>query len=116
MSIQIKNIGNQKYKYEVKWDNKEKKQRWRYIGKVTNEPESIGKSHDTGLSGKLKMLLYASMAISVLFGFLADSHPYFWWNEHPAFFAIFGFVVCVLIALGSRSLGHYLKREVDYYD
>jgi hypothetical protein len=116
MSIQIKRIGKQEYKYEVTWDEKEKKQRWRYIGKVTNGSEPVGKLADPVLTARLKFLFYGSLVISVLIGFFVHAHPHFWWESNPAFHAIYGFIVCVFIILGSKSLGHYIKREVNYYD
>jgi hypothetical protein len=116
MGFQIKRIGKQNYKYEVVWDEKEKKQRWRYIGKVTNDVEPIGKLSDPGLISKLKYIFYATLIISFITGFLFQPHSYFWWDEHPAFHALYGFVFCVIIVLGAKSLEHYIKREVNYYD
>lgn len=115
MSIQLKRIGKQTYKYDVTWDEKEKKQRWRYIGKVTNDSECVGKLDDPVFTAKLKFLFYVSLAASIIIGFFVHSHPYFWWDEHPAFNAIYGFVMCVLIVLGAKALGHYIMREEDYY-
>ncbi len=116
MSIQIKRIGKQTYKYDVTWDEKEKKQRWRYIGKATNDAASVGKLGDSKFTAKLKLLFYISLGISIVIGFFVHSHPYFWWDAHPIFFAIYGFVFCVLIVLGAKALGRYIQREEGYYD
>lgn len=112
MSIQVKRIGKQEYKYEVTWDEKEKKQRWRYIGKVTNDPEHV----DNLSNSRWKTLFFFSLVAIFTAGFFVHPHPYFVWDEHPAFHAIYGFVICVIIVLGSRTLGHMLRREDDYYD
>lgn len=116
MSIQIKRIGNKEYKYEVTWDEKEKKQRWRYIGKVTNDVGNVGKLENSPFIAKLKLIFYISLAGSIIGSFFITYHPEFWWTEHPAFHAFYGFIICVFLILGSKALGHYVKREVNYYD
>ena len=44
-------------------------------------------------------------------------HPaHFEVESWPAFFAVFGFLACVAMVLGSKLLGMLLKREDTYYD
>ena len=69
----------------------------------------------------LFLMLYASLAVSILAGVLAYHfhlfHPYFWWENSPVFFAIYGFVGCIIIIIASKALGHYwLQKEEDYYE
>lgn len=115
MSIQVKRIGKQWYKYEVTWDETEKKQRWRYVGKVTNDDGQVGKPGSPEYASGTKTLFFAAIAVSVLAGFFVHPYTYFWWDAHPLFFAIYGFVICMLIILGSKLLGHYIQRREDYY-
>ena len=58
----------------------------------------------------------AVLAATVGAGFLVDMHPHFEVEGWPAFFAIFGFIACVAMVLGSKLLGMLLKREDTYYD
>lgn len=40
-----------------------------------------------------------------------------WWDLVPAFYALFGFVSCVLIVVASKALGKaWLQRKEDYYE
>ncbi len=66
----------------------------------------------------VKSALIISIGISVIIGlFFRPEHPHFWWEKIPAFDAIFGFLGCVLIILGSKALGHHwLQKGEDYYN
>ena len=53
--------------------------------------------------------------VFVLTGF--DKHPHFQWEQWPGFYAVFGFVACVLLVLISRFLLRPLvMRGEDYYE
>ncbi len=42
--------------------------------------------------------------------------PYYWWEKVPGFFAIFGFLGCLLIIFGAKYLGKLLvRKDPDYY-
>ena len=44
-------------------------------------------------------------------------HGAFWWSHIPAFFALFGFIACLVIVAISKLLGRYwLQRKEGYYD
>ena len=44
-------------------------------------------------------------------------HPYFVWEESFGFYAIYGFVACVLLVLAAKYiLRPFVKRKEDYYD
>jgi len=69
----------------------------------------------------LFLMLYVSLAIGVLAGFLVHYfhlvHPHFVWEELPVFSAIYGFVGCVVIIVASKALGHHwLQKDEDYYE
>jgi uncharacterized membrane protein len=67
-------------------------------------------------------LLAFIVALALSFGadFLLRSgqaHGDFSWSHILGFFALFGFVACVIIVAISKLLGHYwLQRKEDYYD
>ncbi|HIH43751.1 MAG TPA: FHIPEP family type III secretion protein [Candidatus Methanoperedenaceae archaeon] len=66
---------------------------------------------------KLKYLFYSALLISVAAGFMVTSHPYFWWESLPAFYAVFGLTGSIIIAAASWIIGRYLvRRGEDYYD
>jgi hypothetical protein len=46
-----------------------------------------------------------------------QEHGAFLWSNLPGFFAVFGFVACVVIVAISKLIGHYwLQRKEDYYE
>jgi hypothetical protein len=80
---------------------------------------------------KLVYVLYASLIISCLLGFVIHfappaehvehgehaEHVPFVFEQIPIFSATFGFIVCVLLGLGSKAYGHnVVMKEEDYYD
>jgi di/tricarboxylate transporter len=68
----------------------------------------------------IQWLWYVSFSFLVLLLVLEvviHKHAYFSWEDWPGFYAIFGFVACVLLALVAKYiLRPLLKREEDYYD
>ena len=65
----------------------------------------------------LKCIFLISAGLSILLGlFFRPEHPHFWWEKIPAFDAIFGFLGCIFIVVGSKVLGHrWLQKDEDYY-
>lgn len=65
-------------------------------------------------------LFALTLALSVAAQFIFDAYAHqseAWWQQVPAFFAIFGFVGCVLITVVAKALGvWWLQRKEDYYD
>ena len=53
---------------------------------------------------------------TVAAGFMVDMHPHFAFESWPAFFAIYGFLACVVMVFGAKLLGVLLKRPDTYYD
>lgn len=48
--------------------------------------------------------------------FFYHKHTVFDFEAVPAFFGIFGFVVCVALVLAAKELRRILMRDEDYYD
>ena len=65
----------------------------------------------------VKYVLIISIGLSMLIGlFFRPEHPHFWWEKIPIFDAIFGFLGCIVIVLGSKALGHHgIQKDEDYY-
>lgn len=66
-------------------------------------------------------ILYGCIALSILAGFWVNfylrPHHYFVWENLPVFSALYGFIGCGVIILGSKALGHWwLQKKEGYYD
>ena len=66
-------------------------------------------------------ILYSCLFLSILTGFLVHSyfhtHIYFFWETLPVFSAVYGFIGCIVIIVGSKAIGHYwLQKKEDYYE
>ncbi|MBW2544759.1 MAG: hypothetical protein JRD43_04715 [Deltaproteobacteria bacterium] len=49
--------------------------------------------------------------------FVSKQHAAFGWEEWPEFYAVYGFVACVVLVLASKYiLRPIVKRHEDYYD
>ncbi|MEM0895496.1 MAG: hypothetical protein AAGJ79_01330 [Verrucomicrobiota bacterium] len=94
-----------------------------------NPPTDDGSSDETSgwfdKPGNVQKVLFGLfgacgffVAVDVVFwitGF--DKHPYFRWEQWPGFYAVYGFVACVLLVLVSKHvLRPLVMRSEDYYD
>jgi hypothetical protein len=60
---------------------------------------------------------YSSLFILLITEFLIHKHGYLPWEEWPEFYAVFGFVACVvLVVVAKYFLRPLVKRREDYYD
>lgn len=78
-----------------------------------DRPENVGKV--------LKGLYIACgffVVLDIFFWIIGfDKHPYFKWEQWPGFYAIYGFVACVLLVLVSKYvLRPLVMRDEDYYE
>jgi hypothetical protein len=66
----------------------------------------------------VRYVLIVSIGLCILMGlFFRPEHPHFWWEKIPIFDAIFGFLGCIVIVLGSKALGHHwIQKDEDYYN
>jgi hypothetical protein len=88
-------------------------------GKATAGNGTGGEVHWLVRPGTIRGLWVAFVAVlaaTVAAGFVFDIHYNFEIERWPAFFAIFGFVACVAMVVGSKMLGALLKRRDTYYD
>jgi len=50
------------------------------------------------------------------FTYLADYDSH-WWNSIPAFYALFGFVGCIVIIYVAKFIAkNIVNRDINYYD
>lgn len=57
-----------------------------------------------------------TLALTVIIGVLVDLHPHFAIERWPGFYAIFGFLTCLVMIVVAKGLGLLLKRPDSYYD
>lgn len=61
-----------------------------------------------------KIFLTLVLVLTLLSQFVA--YPHYWWEKVPGFFAIFGFLGCLVIIFGAKYLGKLLvSKDPDYY-
>jgi hypothetical protein len=61
--------------------------------------------------------LFASLALLLALEPFIHKHPYFAWEESFGFYAIYGFIACVLLVLAAKYiLRPFVKRKEGYYD
>jgi membrane protein YdbS with pleckstrin-like domain len=65
---------------------------------------------------RLLRLLYLACALLLAADLFIHRHVTHQWESLWGFFALFGFVACVLLVLLARQLRKLLKRPEDYYD
>jgi len=78
-----------------------------------------GNSKDTSMIRRRDIVLYglwASLALLLVLEIFVHKHTYFAWEEWFGFYAVYGFVSCVLLVLVAKYiLRPLVKREEDYY-
>jgi hypothetical protein len=55
-------------------------------------------------------------ALLALADFFYHKHVVYRIEEFPAFYGLYGFIVCIGLVLGAKELRKILKRDEDYYD
>ncbi|HEX9702491.1 MAG TPA: hypothetical protein VGA19_06525 [Rhodospirillales bacterium] len=68
---------------------------------------------------KVKSAIYALFAvcgITFLLDFVVHRHVDHPWESFFGFYAVYGFVACVLLVLAAREMRKLLMRKDDYYD
>lgn len=66
---------------------------------------------------KVLLLFFSTLVILLAIDFFVHKHAFFPWEEWPEFYAVFGFVACVVLVLTAKYiLRPLVKRSEDYYD
>ena len=60
-------------------------------------------------------LFYASLVILLVADFFIHKHADFPWEAKYNFFAVYGFVSCVLLIYIAKLLRLFVKKSEDYY-
>lgn len=59
---------------------------------------------------------YAICILLVVIDFFVHRHILMMWEKLPAFYALYGFVACVLLVLLAKLMRKVVMRKEDYYD
>lgn len=59
---------------------------------------------------------YVVCVILFVLDFILHRHTYLDWESIPAFYALYGFIACVLLVLIASQMRKVLMRKEDYYD
>ena len=59
---------------------------------------------------------YVICGILLVLDFVLHRHTVHSWESLPGFYALYGFVACVLLVLIAKEMRKVLMRKEDYYD
>ncbi len=59
---------------------------------------------------------YVICFILVIADFIVHRHIGFSWEKIPAFYAIYGFIACVVLVVLAKEMRKVVMRKEDYYD
>lgn len=59
---------------------------------------------------------YALCILLVVVDFFVHRHIMTAWEELPAFYALYGFVACVVLVVLAKLMRKYVMRKEEYYD
>lgn len=66
---------------------------------------------------RLLRAFYLSLGVLLFVEPFIHKHPHFAWEEWPEFYAVFGFVACVVLVVAAKYiLRPLVKRREAYYD
>lgn len=65
---------------------------------------------------KILYVFYALCALLLGADFVVHRHVYHDWENLPGFYALFGFVACVILVLLATQMRKMLMRGEDYYE
>ena len=75
--------------------------------KIFDRPENVK---------RLLRGFYIFLVLLLIVDFFIHKHGYFPVEGYPDFFAVYGFVSCVLLIFIAKVLRLFLKREENYYE
>ena len=69
-----------------------------------------------GSVAKIIRMLALVCALAVVADLFYEKHGHYSWENFPGFYALFGFVSCVILVLAATQLRRILQRDEDHYD
>ena len=91
------------------------------IGEIDMEEKAKnGKKYLFDNPRNVKILLrsfFSSLVVLLIIELFIHKHPHFAWEAWPEFYAVYGFVACVVLVIAAKYiLRPLVKRREDYYD
>ena len=65
---------------------------------------------------KMLRVFYVCCGLLVIADLIVHRHIYHDWENLPAFYAIYGFIGCVVLVLIAKEMRKVLMRKEEYYD
>ena len=66
---------------------------------------------------RLLKCFFSSLVVLLIIEFFIHKHPHFPWEGWLEFYAVYGFVACVVLVVAAKYiLRPLMKRREDYYD
>ncbi|MDH4321319.1 MAG: hypothetical protein OEV73_07440 [Desulfobulbaceae bacterium] len=66
---------------------------------------------------RLLRIFFGCLVLLLVADFFVHKHAFFAWEEWPEFYAVYGFVACVVLVLISKYvLRPLVMRDEDYYN
>ena len=65
---------------------------------------------------RLLTIFYISLVVLLVVDFFIHKHADFPWEEAPNFFAVYGYVSCVLLIFIAKLMRIFIKRDEKYYE
>ncbi|HCH32014.1 MAG TPA: hypothetical protein DE045_03600 [Oceanospirillaceae bacterium] len=65
---------------------------------------------------KMLKVFYGVCILLVVADFMVHRHIYHSWENIPAFYAVYGFIGCVMLVIVAKAMRKVLMKEEDYYD
>ena len=75
--------------------------------KIFDKPENVK---------RFLRFFYASLVVLLIVDFFIHKHADFPWEAATDFFAVYGFVSCVLLIFIAKILRLLIKRDENYYE
>ena len=83
---------------------------------MSNTPEKKYLFDDPGNVNRLLRSFYVICILLVVVDFFVHRHVEMAWENLPAFYALYGFVACVVLVLLAKLMRKIVMRKEDYYD
>lgn len=81
--------------------------------KKSEKPHLFDKSQNVK---RLLWVLYLVCGVLFAADFVYHRHADHAWEALPGFYAVYGFVACVILVLAAKEMRKVLMRKEDYYD
>lgn len=83
---------------------------------MSASPDDEGRFDSPESRSRVRKVLYVLCAVSVVAEIFVNRHVDHPWEALPGFYALYGFVACVILVLVAKELRKVLMRGEDYYD